>query len=95
MKTTVTAEQQAHIEAAQHILDIACNTDYFSDWCDRKNTRATHRALKEAALELLAEQYPDVDVKISVFKDSDWVDIDCVAKLPSATGDGNEQVAET
>jgi hypothetical protein len=66
------------VEEAQHVLDVACNSDYFTEWVSKKNSRGTHADLRQAALDLLQDQFPNVDVRIRPYQNSDWVDLEVV-----------------
>jgi 2-polyprenyl-3-methyl-5-hydroxy-6-metoxy-1,4-benzoquinol methylase len=68
------------VEAAQHVLDVACNSDFFSEWVAKKNARGTHADLRKAALDLLQDQFPDVDVRVRAYPNSEWVDLEVVPK---------------
>lgn len=73
-------EIRPDVEQAQHVLDVACNSDLFTSWAEKKNARQTHQALRDFALELLAGQYPDVDVKVVPYPGSEWVDLEVIPK---------------
>jgi 2-polyprenyl-3-methyl-5-hydroxy-6-metoxy-1,4-benzoquinol methylase len=74
------AAQREDVEQAQHVLDVACNSDFFTEWLSKKNARNTHVELRQACLELLQDQFPDVDVKVRAYEKSDWVELHVVPK---------------
>jgi hypothetical protein len=80
-------KKRADLEQAQHVLDVACNSDLFNQWVGEKNCRATHQALRAFAMDVLADQFPDVDVKVVPYPGSEWVDLEVVAKK-TAGGSG-------
>jgi hypothetical protein len=73
-------EKRADVVEAQHVLDVACNSDYFTRWASEKNVTSTHKALREAALDLLQDQFPNVDVKVKPYNGSEYVDLECIER---------------
>lgn len=71
-------EPRQDVEAAQHVLDVACNSDFFTEWVKKKNSRGTHVDLRRAALDLLQDGFPHVDVRVRAYPNSDWVDLEAV-----------------
>lgn len=78
-------EIRPDVAEAQHVLDVACNSDFFTDWVKKKNSRGTHADLRRAALDLLQGQFPNVDVRIRPYPNSDWVDLEVVPARQNAS----------
>lgn len=74
------AKQVQRIQEAQHAIEVAAAADYYADWAKRQNVTDTHKALRLAALELLAESYPELDVQVVTYPNSEYVDLEVVLK---------------
>lgn len=78
--TTATTDIAARIQEAQGILTTAATGGYFESFATERNSRVTHKRLRESALELLAGQYPDLDVRVVTYPGSEEVDLRVIRK---------------
>lgn len=60
---------------AQNVLNRAVEGGFFAEFVNEMNCDQTHEKLRLAAEDLLAEQYPDLAVKIKVYPESQYVDL--------------------
>jgi hypothetical protein len=67
-------------DEAQHVINLAAEDGYFERFLNLKNCRATWAGLREAALELLAGAYPDLDIKVHAQPDSAEVQLKVVPR---------------
>lgn len=75
-------KEDPRIAEAQHALEVAAAGGYFDDFAELDNTRETHKRLEEAAMGILADQYPELRVKVITYPNNEHVDLKVVARDP-------------
>lgn len=75
-------KEDPRIAEAQHALEVAAAGGYFDDSAELDNTRETHKRLEEAAMGILADQYPELRVKVITYPNNEHVDLKVVARDP-------------
>jgi len=69
------------LEEAQTVIEVAASGGEFNAFAEVDNCAAGHAKLRERALGLLADAYPDCDVEVVAFPNSEYVDLQVVPKL--------------
>jgi hypothetical protein len=69
------------LEEAQTVIEVAASGGEFNAFSEVDNCAEGHEKLRARALGLLAEAYPDCDVEIVAFPNSEYVNIQVVPAL--------------
>jgi hypothetical protein len=79
-RTDMPKELDPRIPEAQHAIEVAASGGYFDDFMEMGNTRESHKQLEAAAMEILADQYPGLKVRVVGYPGSEHVDLQVVVE---------------